>query len=154
MSKKGVPTRPLAVTEDRIERIRMALVAGCHYNVAAQHGGVGETVFYQYMRDAREMRADGKAARTKYERLAMKLLETVEQAETEAEVRMVANLSNAARTDWRAAAHLLARRFPERWAEQTSQRIELVGDPTQPLEVRTTTLREVLESSLGSPAAS
>jgi len=45
------------------------------------------------------------------------LFQVVTRAETEAEATLVRTWSEAAKIDWRAARDMLARRFPERWAQ-------------------------------------
>jgi hypothetical protein len=47
------------------------------------------------------------------------------------EVRLVAIVASAARTQWRAAAWLLERRHPQRWAAPASSAREVVRDPDE-----------------------
>jgi transposase len=57
-----------------------------------------------------------------------KLRETIDGARADAEARNVAIIANAARDHWQAAAWLLERQYPERWA-RASQRGQATSKP-------------------------
>ena len=81
-------------TEGRIEALVIALGTGCTREAAARHAGIDRTTLYRWLeRDA--------AIRTR-----------VEKAEADVEVRLAAQIVQAAPDDWRAAAWLLERRRP------------------------------------------
>jgi hypothetical protein len=81
-------------TEARIEALVIALGTGCTREAAARHAGIDRTTLYRWLeRDA--------AIRIR-----------VEKAEADVEVRLAAQIVQAAPDDWRAAAWLLERRRP------------------------------------------
>ena len=81
-------------TEARIEALVIALGTGCTREAAARHAGIDRTTLYRWIeRDA--------AIRIR-----------VEKAEADVEVRLAAQIVQAAPVDWRAAAWLLERRRP------------------------------------------
>ena len=81
-------------TEGRIEALVIALGTGCTREAAARHAGIDRTTLYRWLeRDA--------AIRIR-----------VEKAEADVEVRLAAQIVQAAPDDWRAAAWLLERRRP------------------------------------------
>ena len=81
-------------TEGRIEALVIALGTGCTREAAARHAGIDRTTLYRWVeRDA--------AIRIR-----------VEKAEADVEVRLAAQIVQAAPDDWRAAAWLLERRRP------------------------------------------
>ncbi len=81
-------------TEARIEALVIALGTGCTREAAARHAEIHRTTLYRWLeRDA--------AIRIR-----------VEKAEADVEVRLAAQIVQAAPDDWRAAAWLLERRRP------------------------------------------
>lgn len=63
--------------------------------------------------------------------LLAELAEEIPRAEAEAEVHLVARWSLMAERDWRAAAALASRRWPERW--RNAPAIEVVGPEGDPM---------------------
>lgn len=107
--------RPSALQPDVVMRLLQALRAGSHVESAAQLAGIAARTFHRWMERGDPTRKDARDAR--YRRFR----EQVEQARAEAETRNVAIVAQAAQTDWKAAAWLLERTYPERWA-RASQR--------------------------------
>lgn len=71
-------------------------------------------------------------------------LTALNHAEDASEVDLVTMWRSAARDDWRAASALLERRFRSRWAQ--AQRIEVGGDPDNPIQVTAgQSVRELLQ---------
>lgn len=70
-----------------------------------------------------------------HEVLLVELVDELERAESEAELRLVTQWNKAADQDWRAAMTLLARRHPERWADQSKVKSEVSGPDGGPIEV-------------------
>jgi hypothetical protein len=81
-------------TEARIEALLIALGTGCTREAAVRHAGIDRTTLYRWVE-----REPGLRAR-------------VEKAEADVEVRLAAQIVQAAPVDWRAAAWLLERRRP------------------------------------------
>ena len=80
------------VTEGRIEALVIALGTGCTREAAARHAGIDRTTLYRWVERDQAIRA------------------RVEKAEADVEVRLAAQIVQAAPVDWRAAAWLLERR--------------------------------------------
>ena len=114
--------RPTKLTDEVEERIVQAIRAGSHAEVSARYAGVHVATFHRWMKrgdpDLRD-RADARYRRFR---------EAIEQARAEAEIRDVTLISQAARTNWRAAAWLLERRAPRRWAPMRDPRPQADDD--------------------------
>ena len=82
------------VTEGRIEALVIALGTGCTREAAARHAGIDRTTLYRWVERDQAIRA------------------RVEKAEADVEVRLAAQIVQAAPVDWRAAAWMLERRRP------------------------------------------
>lgn len=134
--------RPTILPEKRALILQL-VKAGNHYSTAIRAAGIGESTFYQWKQkghaelDRLALDVDPETGeppqpnpmRTAYAQFVEELL----RAEHEAEARLVALWTGAAVEDWRAARDFLARRFPERWKDQS--KVELAGSPGQPVSV-------------------
>lgn len=72
-----------------------------------------------------------------HECLLVELVDELQRAEAEAELRLVTHWSKAAEQDWKAAMSLLSRRFPERWSEKYHVTQEVSGPDGAAIEVFT-----------------
>jgi len=107
-SKEGGPVaRPTKLTAKVQKKICDAIRAGNHYEAAARYAGIGESTLHDW-------RAKGKKGDPEF----LEFLESLDAAEAEAEVRIVALWQQRVPDDWRAARDFLARRFPQRWGPQ------------------------------------
>ena len=103
-------------TEGRIEALVIALGTGCTREAAARHAGIDRTTLYRWLeRDA--------AIRIR-----------VEKAEADVEVRLAAQIVQAAPDDWRAAAWMLDRRRPRSYGR--AQAAAAADTPTTPAQAR------------------
>ena len=101
-------------TEGRIEALVIALGTGCTREAAARHAGIDRTTLYRWLeRDA--------AIRIR-----------VEKAEADVEVRLAAQIVQAAPDDWRAAAWMLDRRRPRSYGR--AQAAAAADTPTTPAQ--------------------
>jgi hypothetical protein len=101
-------------TEARIEALVIALGTGCTREAAAHHAGIDRTTLYRWLeRDA--------AIRIR-----------VEKAEADVEVRLAAQIVQAAPDDWHAAAWLLERRRPRSYGR--AQAAAAADTPTTPAQ--------------------
>jgi hypothetical protein len=116
--------RPTKRTPDREQRLVQALQAGNTRRAAATYAGVDERTVERWA-----------ASNVGFAAL-------LTRAEAESEVALVALVRQAASKDWRAAAHLLERRWPDSWGRrdrlevtlrQTAERLgaELGLDPDE-----------------------
>jgi transposase len=90
--------RPPKLTPELQQLIASRVRAGIPVEVAVRACGVGTSTHYRWQAQHPEYR------------------ELVHQARAEGELHRVAQITVAARTDWKAAAWYLEREFPDRWA--------------------------------------
>lgn len=98
------------LSEETTSRICELLSAGNHVNVACAVVGLGKRTFYDWLDRGNPDRE--KPADEPYREFRQR----IERARDEGEARNVTTIAVAARKDWRAAAWLLERQQPERWA--------------------------------------
>tara|TARA_Y100000310_G_scaffold216327_1_gene217368 strand:+ start:261 stop:632 length:372 start_codon:yes stop_codon:yes gene_type:complete len=115
--------RPSKLTPEVQENIARAITAGNYQDVAAQYAGISPATFYLWMQKAE----DGKHP-------FLEFSEAIKKAHADYEVRNVAIIGSAAQKTWQAAAWLLERRNPDRWANKEKR--ELVGASNGPIEIR------------------
>lgn len=112
---KREPGRPSKFTPEVVDRLLNAIRAGATYEVACDHAGIAYSTLRSWIVAAEESRND---------QAKMDLLEAIKKAEADAEVANIALIRKAASDgQWQAAAWILERRHPERWArrERTDQ---------------------------------
>lgn len=108
--------RPSKLSPELRDKVAGLIRAGNTVEVAADAAGIGESTFYDWM--ARGSKA-GKA-----EAPFREFREVVERAQGEAEAVLVTRIAKAAQDgSWSAAAWLLERRNPERWAKVSERRV-------------------------------
>ena len=100
--------RPPKLSASIQERIVSGIRSGNYAVQAAAAAGVHRSTYYRWLERGKE------ASSGKYR----DFFEAVERANGEAEVSMVAIIRKAAIDKWLAAAWLLERRFPQRWARR------------------------------------
>ncbi|MGH2964751.1 MAG: transposase [Solirubrobacterales bacterium] len=134
--------RPTKLTPEVKQRIVQAVRAGNYAETSARSAGVSSATYYRWMKHG-ERESKG---------IYHDFFEEVRRAEAEAEVHAVAVIRREiADGDWRAAAHYLERRHPDRWRRREtlehdgSSRLvisaEDVGDPKTRKELREITRR-------------
>lgn len=102
--------------DDQVTKVILQVLrAGGYDETAATRAGVTKKSFYEWLRKGDPAGTDPNLARYRAFRAE------VEKARAESESRSVALVAQAATTNWQAAAWLLERRWPERWA-RPSQR--------------------------------
>ena len=115
--------RRTKLTAERQKRIFALIRQGITQEIAARRGGINPDTFYAW-------RKRGEAAKSG---IYFEFVKGLEEAQAEAESTLVMQVRLHAKTDWRAGAFILSRRFPERWKKQ--QTIEVprpVGTVTVP----------------------
>ena len=101
--------------------------AGNYYVTACRAAGISERAFYKWKRlgtDELARREQGHDPDPNLDE-HVQFVQALTRAENESESRLVALWAGAANNDWRAARDLLARRFPDRWADRS--KVELTG---------------------------
>lgn len=133
--------RPTKLTPEIRQRIVAAIRAGNYAEPAARSAGISAATYYRWLRRGeRESRG-----------IYSDFREEVRRAESEAEVHAVAVIRRAMPDDWRAAAHYLERRYPDRWRRRESLEhqgtprlvvtTDQLADPTTRKELREITRR-------------
>lgn len=139
--KMGQPTK---LTPDVQVKIVQALKAGNTMDTAATYAGIHRDTFRSWLKRATKEKArvadNPKARILKDEAPYVALYDAIEQAMAEAEVFHVTNIANAAKTDWKASAWILERRFGEKWQRKDQQTIMHSGQ----VEVNVENVRQKL----------
>jgi transposase-like protein len=92
--------RPTKRTPEREQRLLQAIRAGNTRRAACAYAGISDETL------------------ANWSRRSLDFLESLTRAEAESEVALVATIRQAAQQDWRAAAHLLERRWPDTWGRR------------------------------------
>ncbi len=109
------PGRQSKLTPERQERI-VALIAAGNYGVTAcRAAGIAYQTYLNWLERGRQ----------ETEGPYVNFLAAITRAEADAEQRLVEQIAAAVPTDWRAGAHLLERRYPDRWGRK--ERVEHSG---------------------------
>jgi hypothetical protein len=103
--KKGRRGRMVGLTPRIQEIICEVIAAGNYQKVAAQAAGISEETVIKW-------RAKGRRGIEPYASLER----AIEQADRNCETALVAKVMAATNDDWRAAAMMLERKYPERWS--------------------------------------
>jgi len=128
--------RPTKLTPEVQERIITALRAGNYQETAANYAGISAATFYDWMARGREEPGS----------VFAEFLDAVEKAKSDAEVRDLYLIDQAAQTgSWQAAAWKLERKFPHKWGRVN--RTEISGPEGKPVQVET--MRAELLKTLG-----
>lgn len=106
--------RPPAFRPDVVHRVLQVLTAGGHLATAADAAGISAKTLSNWLGRGRNSDAPEDEG---YRAFAAQ----VDQARGEAETRNIAIVAQAAQGDWKAAAWMLERGWPERWS-RPSQR--------------------------------
>jgi transposase len=105
--------RPTKLTPDVAACICRMLRRGLYIETAVAFAGISRSTFYSWM----ERAAKGDCG------LYVDFLEKVQSAMAHAEMRDLAVIDAAAKTQWRAAAWRLERRFPDRWGRTPRRKV-------------------------------
>jgi transposase len=111
--------RPTKCTENTTKRVMEAIAAGCTVEAACASAGISSSTY-------RDWRAQGAKGVEPFSAF----LASIKKAESEAEERLLNIINKAAPQHWQAAAWVLERRFPRRWARRSYERFPLA--PSRP----------------------
>lgn len=100
--------RKSKLSKERIESVCKYIKLGLPQKVAAAYSGINEATFYRWM----------ERGESNPKSMYGEFCEAVKRAVAESEATLVANIRLAANktASWQAAAWMLERRFPDRWA--------------------------------------
>ncbi len=116
--RKAGPGRPVGLTPRIQQIIYDAIAAGNYQRVAAQAAGVSPDIL-------QKSRQRGRRGEEPYASLE----KAIEDADQKCETVLVAKVMAATNDDWRAAAMLLERKYPERWSKMRDQAAFNTGNP-------------------------
>lgn len=99
--------RKWVLNEGVLKRLVQAWELGTPNVLAAKYAGISKSSLYEAI-------AAGQAGDKRYARgLAVKLVEAMDEAQARAAMRWMGKIEVASKKDWRAAAWMLERRYPE-----------------------------------------
>ena len=107
--------RPTKLTPEVQDIIVDGINAGLTLRLTCARAGVGRTTFYDWLEK-------GEAAKSG---ALMEFSDAVSRAKADSALRLVSQITLQAPTDWRAAAFLLERRFPDDYGKRS----EVTGKP-------------------------
>lgn len=110
--RKSVGGRPTKYSPHLHRRIVLALRQGAYVETAAAAAGINKTTLYDWLK--RGARGEEPFATFSAD---------IEAAQADAELRDVKLVGEAAKTDWRAAAWRLERKFPKRYGLQSRHEV-------------------------------
>lgn len=108
------------LTEEIIKDISKKLKVGNYVKTVATSIGVSERTFYYWIdrgERASKLYETGQKVPNE-EKIYLQFLQSIRQAEAEAEIMIVAQIFSQIPKDWKAGLELLARKYPERWARK------------------------------------
>ena len=117
--------RPTKLTPEVQDIIVDGINAGLTLGLTCARAGVARSTFYGWLEK-------GEAAKSG---ALMEFSDTVSRARADSALRLVSQITLQAPTDWRAAAFLLERRFPDDYGKRS----EVTGKDGGPVKVETKT---------------
>ena len=106
--------RPTKLTLEIQERLIEALSDGNHIETSCEFAGIEASTYYRWM-------DWGKKGRKEF----VEFCKSIQSAIARAEIASVSRIRFAEERDWKAAAWMLERRHPERWANTQRVKIEV-----------------------------
>ena len=125
----------MKLDEKIIKDICKELEKGKYAKSAALGCGITERTYYRWKEDGEEILRsisdkDGVIDKDKYNKLEKTLklkcqfCQSIAESEAKGENTLVGYIFDAAKKDWKAAMQLLARKFPDRWANKDFLKLE------------------------------
>lgn len=133
-------SKPSEISDVKVETIVKALRLGHFREVAAKLAGISEWTLYNWMRKGKADIERGKDS------LYAKLSQRIDQAESDIEAELLARVTEASITDWKAAQWIMKCKWKKRWAqaEQRDVVVRALNDlPTDESELRAQILQEL-----------
>ena len=140
----GAPVgRPAKLDDEVAGRLIEVLRMGGYAETAAAVAGISRQTFYNWLeRGDPEGRAEADAPFREFR-------ERVEAARAEGEARNVGLIARAASKDWKAAAWMLERQYPDRWAGPRGRGITSTVHPDDFAEGETSGNAGVVDDQVG-----
>jgi transposase len=109
------------LTDERIDRIcDLIATTGCTLKAAAARVGISRWTLYDWL----------KKGKAQSEGPYRQLLDRLEEAKSQSELTLLEQISQAAPRDWKAAAWILERRFPDHYSQRVlvARELERMSD--------------------------
>jgi transposase len=138
-----VPTRrgrPTKLTQQVLDTVIAAVVAGNFIETAAALAGVNKSTLYDWLnRGNTELEAIDKGHEPQIEeQIYADFAFAMERAIALSEATQLQGIDKAAETDWKARAWRLEKRFPEKYARKVEATHTLRGDKDAPIKTEST----------------
>lgn len=115
MTNKG--GRPTKLTpEIQVELVKY-IKAGNYYSDACEYVGIDYRTFRNWMKKGEEAKTGQ----------FFQFFHAIKKAEAESKIRMVAQWQSAMKTDWKAIATFMERRYPEEWGRKDKHEVKHEG---------------------------
>lgn len=127
--------RPIKLTKELEKKITDVIRAGNYIETAAAYSGISKSTLYDWLKrgERERQRSENNGVKvSKKEQPFVEFSDAIEKALAEAEIRDVMRITEASKTDWKAAAWRLERKFPDKWGRKT---IHLVNKEEQSLKL-------------------
>lgn len=119
--KTGKPLAPRLWSPEKHLALIEYIEAGNFFSVACQRVGMSYKTFSAWMVRGGDPLSDNADTAWEPEEPYWTFAHDVREAEAASETILLESLQRAGRDDWKSHAYVLARKFPERWAEQKQQ---------------------------------
>lgn len=134
---KRPANRPTKFTYETVELLLNGIRAGLPIHLACDAAGIDDSTFYEWQ--------NGKFPRGADKQLKTEFSDKLTRARGVSALRNIALISKAADQDWRAAAWILERRFPQDFGKQA---LEITGSDGGPIQVQAVQLQQVILKAL------
>lgn len=143
MNSRKPAHRPTKFTHETVELLLDGIRAGLPIHLACDAAGVAESTFYEWQR--------GEFPRGADKELKAEFPDKLTRARGVSALTNINLIANAAKEDWRAAAWILERRFPQDFGKQA---LEISGPNAGPIQVEAVQIQKVILQALdGHPEA-
>ena len=136
MNKGGRPTK---LNDEVQAKIVNSVRQGNYLETASAYAGINKSTLHDWLRrgerEKQRVEKDPRNRVRKAEQPFVTFSDLVEKALAEAEVNDVNVINEATRTDWKASAWRLERKFPERWGYKTENKTEITGKDGGAIEI-------------------
>lgn len=123
--------RKSKLTKELIKNASDLIKLGNYTNVVCQYLGINESTWYKWLKEGEKANSG----------LKREFFKSIKSAESQAEIRNVGRIQNAAQDTWQAAAWYLERKFPERWGRLTNAQIKKIEAEIETLKAKTEELK-------------
>jgi transposase len=127
--------RPTKLNDLLQKRIIELIRAGNYIETASACVGINKSTLYDWLkrgsREADRLEANPKAKPRKEEEIYLQFSNAVEIAMAEAEARDVMIIANASKSDWKASAWRLERKYPNKWGRHEHIEAKVESEHTE-----------------------